>query len=82
MQYSVCIHQPRRSDLHGKGEAAGPAGLSGRAAETGLMAVSMGSHCEERYGGTRKAYFYGLCLSFSYKGALIQKYLLAVPSSI
>lgn len=47
VQYSVCIQLPRRSDLHGKGEAARPAGLSERAVEKGLMAASMGSYCKD-----------------------------------
>lgn len=47
VQYSVCIQQPGRSDLHGKGEAGRPAGLSERAAERGLMAASMGSRCKD-----------------------------------
>lgn len=47
VQYSVCIQQPRTSDLHGKGEAARPAGLSERAAEKGLMAASRGSYCKD-----------------------------------
>lgn len=77
VQYSVCIQQPGGADLPGQGAAARPAGFSGRAAERGLMAASMGSYSKDGGGGRC---FYGWCLSFPYKGAPVQKHLLAVPS--